>query len=96
MTKNIKKEITWSEGRTRKEIRKQTFWSSSKDYSGLSGFEVSAYDFNHYVICRAITSQGLSYNKNFGIPVDKIEEFCHSLMDAKKIMESKNNEEEKI
>ena len=93
MTKNINKEITWSEGRTRKELSKQTFWSSSKDCSGLSGFEVSAYDFNHYVTCRAITSQGLSFHKNFQIPVDKIEEFCHALMDAKKIMESKNNEE---
>ena len=90
MTKNTKKEITWSEGRARKELSKQTFWSSSKDCSGLSGFEVSAYDFNHYVICRAITSQGLSYNKNFQIPVDKIEEVCEILMQAKKLTESNN------
>ena len=93
MTKNIKKEITWSEGRTKAELRKQTSWSSSKDWSGLSGFEVSAYDFNTHVGCTAITSQGRSHNKYFGIPVDKIEEFCHALMDAKKIMESKNSEE---
>ena len=39
MTKNIKKEITWSEGRTKAELRKQTSWSSSKDWSGLSGLE---------------------------------------------------------
>ena len=93
MTKNIKKEITWSEGRTKAELRKQTSWSSSKDYSGLSGLEVKAWDFNTHVGCTAITSQGKSYNKHFQIPVDKIEEFCHALMDAKKIMESKNNEE---
>ena len=90
MTKNIKKEITWSEGRTKAELRKQTSWSSSKDYSGLSGLEVNAYDFSNAVTCRAITSQGLSYNKNFQIPVDKIEDFCNALMQAKKIMKSKN------
>ena len=54
---------------------KQTSWSSSKDWSGLSGLEVKAYDFNTHVGCTAITSQGKSYNKYFQIPVDKIEEF---------------------
>ena len=92
MTKNTKKEITWSEGRTRKEIQKQTFWSSSKDCSGLSGFEVRAYDFNVHVGCTAITSQGRSHNKYFQIPVDKIEEFCNALMEAKELMESQKNE----
>jgi len=96
MTKNIETQIVWSKGRTKAELRKQTFWSSSKDCSGLSGLEVKAYDFNVHVGCTAITSQGRSHNKYFQIPVDKIEEFCHALMDAKKIMESKNNEEEKI
>lgn len=93
MTNKIEKEIVWSKGRTKAELRKQTSWSSSKDYSGLSGLEVKAWDFNTHVGCTAITSQGKSYNKHFQIPVDKIEEFCHALMDAKKIMESKNNEE---
>ena len=88
--KSINKEIVWSKGRTKKELAKQTSWSSSKDYSGLSGLEVNAYDFNNAVTCRAITSQGLSYHKNFQIPVDKIEEVCNSLMQAKKIMESDN------
>ena len=93
MSDLIETQIVWSEGRTRKELSKQTSWSSSRDYSGLSGLEVKAYDFNTHVGCTAITSQGKSYNKYFQIPVDKIEEFCHALMDAKKIMESKNNEE---
>ena len=96
MTDSITENIIWSQGRTKKELAKQTSWSSSKDYSGLSGLEVNAYDFNSHVTCRAITSHGLSYHKNFQIPVDKIEEFCNTLMKAKKIMESKNNEEEKI
>jgi len=93
MANKIEKEIVWSKGRTDAELRKQTSWSSSKDWSGLSGLEVKAWDFNTHVGCTAITSQGRSHNKFFQIPVDKIEEFCHALMDAKKIMESKNNEE---
>lgn len=90
MTKNIKTQIVWSEGRARKELSKQTSWSSSRDYSGLSGLEIKTYDFMPYVTCIAITSQGKSCNKYFQIPVDKIEEFCNSLMEAKQLMESNN------
>jgi hypothetical protein len=90
MSNLIEKQIVWSKGRTKEEMAKQTSWSSSKDWSGLSGLEVKAYDFNTHVGCTAITSQGKSYNKYFQIPVDKIEEFCNTLMDAKKIMESNN------
>ena len=90
MSNLVEKEIVWSKGRTREEMSKQTFWSSSKDCSGLSGLEVRAYDFNTHVGCTAITSQGRSHNKYFQIPVDKIEEFCNSLMDAKQLMESNN------
>ena len=90
MSNLVEKEIVWSKGRTDKEMAKQTFWSSSKDCSGLSGLEVRAYDFNRHVGCTAITSQGRSHNKYFQIPVDKIEEFCNALMEAKKLMESNN------
>ena len=90
MVNEIEKQIVWSKGRTRQEVQKQTSWSSSKDYSGLSGLEVKCYDFSTFVACTAITSQGRSNNKYFQIPVDKIEEFCHTLMDAKKLMETKN------
>jgi len=83
----------WSKGKTRKELSKQTFWSSSRDWSGLSGLEISGYTFNNHVKCTAITSQGFSQHKYFTIPVDKIEEFCNNLMEAKKFVESKNNEE---
>lgn len=88
MSKLIEKEIVWSKGRTRGEMSKQTSWSSSKDYSGLSGLEVKAWDFNTHVGCTAITSQGKSHNKFFQIPVDKIEEFCNTLMQAKQLIES--------
>jgi hypothetical protein len=88
MSNLVEKEIIWSKGRTKAELAKQTSWSSSKDYSGLSGLEVNAYDFSHEVTCRAITSHGLSYHKNFKIPVDKIEDFCNALMEAKKLMEN--------
>ena len=96
MNKHIEKKIVWSKGKTKGELAKQTTWSSSKDCSGLSGLEVKAYDFMYHVGCTAITSQGRSHNKFFQIPVDKIEEFCHTLMQAKQLMESKKNEEEKI
>lgn len=90
MSNTFVEDITWSEGKTKGELAKQTFWSSSKDCSGLSGLEVRAYDFNNHVGCTAITSQGLSHNKYFQIPVDKIEDFCNALMEAKKLMESNN------
>jgi hypothetical protein len=35
----------------------------------------------------------MSHNKFFQIPVDNIQEFCDALMQAKQLMESKNNEE---
>ena len=90
MSNTFVEDITWSEGRTKKELAKQTSWSSSKDYSGLSGLEVRAYDFNTHVGCTAITSQGRSHNKYFQIPVDKIDEFCKTLIRAKKLMKSNN------
>ena len=92
ISKQIIGTTEWSEGKTRKELSKQTTWSSSKDCSGLSGLEINGYTFNHHVKCTAITSQGLSINKYFTIPVDKVEEFCNNLMEAKKFVESKNNE----
>ena len=85
--------VTWSEGRTKKELAKQTSWSSSKDWSGLSGLKLHCYSHNNDVQITAITSQGVSHNKYLQIPVDKIEEFCNNLMEAKKFIESKNNEE---
>ncbi len=88
MSNLIEKQIVWSKGKKKTEMVKQTSWSSSKDYSGLSGLEVRAYDFNTHVGCTAITSQGRSNNKYFQIPVDKIEEFCQALMQAKELMES--------
>lgn len=90
MVNQIEKQIVWSKGRTKQEVQKQTSWSSSKDFSGLSGLEVKCYNFSTFVACTAITSQGRSNNKYFQIPVDKIEEFCHTLMDAKKLMETNN------
>ena len=94
ISKTIIGTIEWSEGKTKKELSKQTFWSSSKDCSGLSGLEVKAYTFNNHVGCTAITSQGVSHNKYFQIPVDKIEDFCHALMEAKKFIEISKNENE--
>lgn len=90
MSNTFVEDITWSEGRTKKELAKQTTWSSSKDCSGLSGIQIRCYDFNHHVGCTAITSQGVSYHKFFQIPVDKVEEFCNALMEAKELMQSNN------
>ena len=89
--KSLEKEVVWSKGRTNEEIKKQTSWSSSKDWSGLSGFRVYGYDFMDYVSLTAITSHGVSHNKYFQIPVDKIDEICDTLMHAKKIMKANKN-----
>ena len=89
MNKELHTEIVWSKGRTRKEMVKQTLWSSSKDWSGLSGLKFHCYSHNNDVQITAITSQGVSHNKYLQIPIDKIEEVCKTLMQAKKVMESK-------
>ena len=81
------KEIVWSKGRTREEMAKQTFWSSSKDCSGLSGLQFHCYPHNNDVQITAITSQGVSHNKYLQIPVDKIDEMFKTLMQAKEIMD---------
>ena len=86
----IHEEIVWSKGRTKAELAKQTSWSSSKDWSGLSGLKILCFGHSSNVGITAITSQGVSHNKYLQIPVDKIEEVCNSLMQAKKLMESNN------
>tara|TARA_B100001094_G_scaffold315652_1_gene355874 strand:+ start:931 stop:1212 length:282 start_codon:yes stop_codon:yes gene_type:complete len=90
MNNSLLEEIVWSKGRTKAELAKQTSWSSSKDWSGLSGLKIMCYDFNAHVALTAITSQGVSHNKYLQIPVDKIDEVCNTLMQAKKLMESNN------
>lgn len=89
MNKELHTEIVWSKGRTRKEMVKQTLWSSSKDWSGLSGLKFHCYSHNNDVQITAITSQGVSHNKYLQIPVDKIDEICNTLIQAKKVMKSK-------
>ena len=81
------KEIVWSKGRTREEMAKQTFWSSSKDCSGLSGLQFHCYPHNNDVQSTAITSQGVSHNNYLQIPVDIIDEMCKTLIQAKEIMD---------
>ena len=87
MNKELRTEIVWSKGRTKEEMAKQTSWSSSKDYSGLSGLKFHCYSHNNDVQITAITSQGVSHNKYLQIPVDKIDEMCKTLMQAKEIMD---------
>ena len=87
MNKELRTEIVWSKGRTREEMAKQTSWSSLKDYSGLSGLKFHCYSHNNDVQITAITSQGVSYNKYLQIPVDKIDEMCKTLLQAKEIMD---------
>ena len=90
MSDPLLEEIVWSKGRTKAEMAKQTTWSSSKDCSGLSGLKILCFDHSVNVGITAITSQGVSHNKYLQIPVDKIEEVCNSLMQAKKLMDSNN------
>ena len=89
MSNMFEKEVVWSKGRTKQEMSKQTSWSSSKDWSGLSGLSFKCYDFNKEVGITAITSHGISYCKYLQIPVDKIDEVCDALYQAKKSMKAK-------
>jgi hypothetical protein len=91
MNNPLLEEIVWSKGRTKAELAKQTTWSSSKDWSGLSGLKILCFGHSTDVGLTAITSQGVSHNKYLQIPVDKIDEVCKTLMQAKKLMESSNN-----
>ena len=86
----IHEKIVWSKGRTKAELAKQTSWSSLKDWSGLSGLKILCFDHSVNVGITAITSQGVSHNKYLQIPVDKIDEVCNILMQAKKLMDSNN------
>lgn len=90
MKNELIEEVVWSKGRTKAELAKQTSWSSSKDWSGLSGLKFHCYSHNNDVALTAITSQGVSHNKYLQIPVDKIDEICNTLMQAKRVMESDN------
>ena len=76
VSKQISGTIEWSEGRSRKELSKQTTWSSSKDFSGLSGLEINGFTFNHHVKCTAITSQGLSSNNILRFLLTKLKSFA--------------------
>jgi len=87
---SVHEEIVWSKGKSKSELAKQTTWSSSKDWSGLSGLKILCFGHSTDVGLTAITSQGVSHNKYLQIPVDKIEEVCETLMEAKKLMESNN------
>ena len=37
---SVHEEIVWSKGKAKSELAKQTTWSSSKDWSGLSGLKI--------------------------------------------------------
>lgn len=90
MSNSIEKQIVWAESRRKSESSKFTTWASSKDWCKLGGFSVKVHDFSKFVSISAHNSDGESWNRFFQIPVDKIEEFCNSLMDAKQLMESNN------
>ena len=81
----ISKEITWAEGRSKAEASKYTSWSGGGDsgYSKLGGFTVSTYKHNEFVGATAHTSNGESSAKYFQIPLDKVDEFCQALIEAK-------------
>jgi hypothetical protein len=87
-----KKHIVWAKGRKRSEVPKFTWWSSSKDCSRLGGFTISPLpqyndsEVEGSVQCTAHTRDGESCWKNFDIPLDKVDEFCHALIETKNKM----------
>ena len=89
----IEEKVSWAEGKKQSEDGKYTFWSSSKDCAKLGGFTIT--NLGQYVGSQikgsikvtAHTSKGLSYWKNFDIPIDKVDDFCHALMKVKNFAE---------
>ena len=85
----IHKEVKWAEGKKKSEFPNYTWWSGSKESARLGGFTITnlcKYENSEVegsVQCIAHTSNGESYWKNFDIPLDKIDEFCHALMKVK-------------
>jgi len=79
----IDKEIVWAEGRTKAESSKYTTWSGGKNWNKLGGLSVSTYNHNDFVGVTAHTSDGRSYKRYFQIPLDKIEDFCQALIEAR-------------
>ena len=79
----IDKEIVWAKGRTKAERPKYTSWSGGKDYNLLGGLSVSTYNHNDFVGVTAHTSDGRSYKRYLQIPLDKIEDFCQALIEAR-------------
>ena len=72
--------VIWAEGRKHSEHGKYTYWSGSKEYAQLGGFTIEGSIHGKDVKLTAHTSHGLSYWKNFRIPLDNVEELCKTLM----------------
>ena len=81
----ISKEKTTPQPSSKAEAPKYTSWSGGGDSgcSKLGGFTVSTYNHNDFVGATAHTSHGESYAKYFQIPLDKVDEFCQALIEAK-------------
>ena len=85
----IHREVKWAEGKKKSEFPKYTWWSGSKESARLGGFTITnlcKYENSEVegsVQCIAHTSNGESYWKNFDIPLDKIDEFCHALREVR-------------
>ena len=85
----ILREVKWAEGRKKSEVSKYTWWSSTKDCSKLGGFSVTnnakyeGSEVDGSVKVTAHTRDGHSFWKNFDIPLDKVEEFCHALIQVR-------------
>ena len=89
MIKQIHKEVKWAESKKKSELPKYTWWSGSTESARLGGFTITnigkytASEVDGSVKVTAHTSHGESYWKNFDIPLDKVDEFCHALVKVK-------------
>ena len=83
MSNLMEKQIVWAKGRKQSESSKFTAWVSSKNWCKLGGFSVKAHDFSKFVSVSAHNSDGESWNRYFQIPVDKVEDFCQALIEAR-------------
>ena len=89
MTMNTE-QVIWAKGRKQSEVNKYTVWSSPSPHCRLGGFSMSAWG-SESVAVVPHSSDGECYSRFFEIPVDKVEEFCHSLLKVKKKMETNND-----
>ena len=98
-----KQEVRWAKGLSKKEKSKMTGFTCGKlDSIYLSGISVALMDFSHLspidrpdrnddLLIGLINCHGEDFKRYFSIPVNKVDEICHTLQRTKKESVLKTN-----